>query len=365
MIRSAISLNRRVVLLGSLALGGLAASSLAWGDDGPAGPFRAGILKSEFIYETAPFPECHASTIAQTPAGLIVAWFGGTREKNPDVEIWTSREVDGKWTAPQSVASGKQPDGKRLPCWNPVLQQMPSGELHLFYKVGPSPDTWWGMVKTSRDNGLTWSAESRLPDGFLGPVKNKPILLPDGSLLCGSSTEHAGWHLHLEHVDSGLKTWKKILPAKNNIEAIQPTILTLSKDKLLMLSRPGDVKKVVASTSNDGGQTWSELKTIDLPNPNSGIDGVTLKNGTHLLVYNHTPRGRSPLCLGFSKDGEHWQAALLLETEPGEYSYPAIIQTDDGLVHITYTWKRKKVRHVIVDPAKLQPKDFDGDAWPK
>lgn len=357
------SLSRRSILVSGIAVAGLALSSKLPAEE--ATPFRTGILKNEFIYETAPFPECHASTIAQTPAGLITAWFGGTREKNPDVEIWTSREVDGKWTTPVSVADGKQADGKRHPCWNPVLQQMPSGVLYLFYKVGPSPDTWWGVVKTSRDNGLTWSEAVRLPDGFLGPVKNKPILLPDGNLLCGSSTEHAGWHLHLELVDPALKNWKKIVPAKNDVEAIQPTILTLGKNKLLMLSRPGEVKQVVASTSTDGGQTWSAITPIALPNPNSGIDGVTLKNGTHLLVYNHTPRGRSPLCLGFSKDGEHWQAALLLESEPGEYSYPAIIQTDDGLVHITYTWKRKKVRHVVVDPAKLTPKDFDGTAWPK
>lgn len=328
-------------------------------------PFTAGIVQNEFLYETAPFPECHASTLAETPEGLIVAWFGGTREKNPDVEIWTSRQVAGKWTAPESVATGKEASGKRYPCWNPVLQQMPSGELVLFYKVGPSPDDWWGMLKTSRDHGKTWSAETRLPDGFLGPIKNKAILLSDGSLLCGSSTEHAGWHIHLEHVDASLKNWTKIVPAKNELEAIQPTLLTLGGKKLLMLCRPDNAGKVIASTSTDEGKTWSELKTTHLPNPNSGIDGVTLKNGTHLLVYNHTPRGRSPLCVGFSKDGETWQAAALLETEPGEYSYPAIIQTSDGLVHITYTWKRQKIRHIVIDPAKLQPQDFVGDAWPK
>ena len=101
------------------------------------------------------------------------------------------------------------------------------------------------------------------------------------------------------------------------------------------------------------------------PNPNSGTDAVTLKNGTHLLVYNHTEKGRSPLNLAISKDGKTWEAGLVLEKDPGEYSYPAIIQTADGMVHITYTWKRLRVRHLMIDPAMLSGKAIVGGEWPK
>jgi predicted neuraminidase len=123
--------------------------------------------------------------------------------------------------------------------------------------------------------------------------------------------------------------------------------------KLQILCRSGGERKVLSAMSSDGGKTWSELTAIDLPNPNSGIDAVTLKDGRHLLVYNHTPSGRSPLNVALSTDGQQWKSVLDLETDKGEYSYPAVIQTDDGMVHITYTWKRQKVRHVTVDPRKL------------
>ena len=142
-----------------------------------------GKVSAEFIFEKAPFPSCHASTLAESGEGLVAAWFGGTRERHPDVGIWVARHVGGKWTAPVEVADGVQPDGSRLPCWNPVLFQPKDGPLLLFYKVGPDPRTWWGLMKTSADAGKTWSPPQRLPDGFLGPIKNKPVTLPDGSIL--------------------------------------------------------------------------------------------------------------------------------------------------------------------------------------
>ena len=104
-----------------------------------------------------------------------------------------------------------------------------------------------------------------------------------------------------------------------------------------------------------------------LPNPNSGIDAVTLRDGRQLIVYNHANRGRSPLNVALSLDGKTWQAALVLESEPGEYSYPAVIQSADGLVHITYTWKRQRIKHVIVDPSALTDTNGGGvrlSSWP-
>src|SRR4051794_23156559 len=85
------------------------------------------VVSSEFVFETATFPQCHASTIVDVDGTLVAAWFGGTHEKHPDVGIWVSRRENGKWTAPVEVATGVQPDGTRQPCWNPVLFR-PKGE---------------------------------------------------------------------------------------------------------------------------------------------------------------------------------------------------------------------------------------------
>jgi predicted neuraminidase len=294
----------------------------------------------------------------------LTAFFAGPREGKPGVGIWLCRLVDGKWSAPIEVANGIQADGKRQPCWNPVLFQPKNGPLLLFYKVGPSPDAWWGMLQTSDDDGKTWSAARRLPDGILGPIKNKPVQLSNGEILCPSSTEHDGWRVHFERTDERRRSWSRTEPVNDGkqIGAIQPSILfrggDRGGDKLLAVGRTRQ-KRLFQITSDDGGKTWSPMTLTALPNPNSGIDAVTLRDGRQLLVYNHTERGRSPLNIAVSNDGKSWQAALVLEDEPqAEFSYPAVIQTRDGLVHCTYTWKRKKIRHVVLDPSRLEPHDF-------
>ncbi len=355
-----------ISLFASLAL--IASSSAMMG----AEPSGAGVVSSEFIYDAAPFPECHASTIEETPAGLVAAWFGGTEEGDKDVGIWVSRHLDGKWTEPVEVADGVQHSTLRHPCWNPVLFQQPGGALQLYYKCGPSPSTWWGMLTESEDHGETWSHPCRLPETIDGPVRNKPVLLENGDLLCGSSTEYDGWVVHFEITPDAGRTWERVGPihSKEEFNAIQPTILTHADGRLQILCRTKEMQ-VTTSWSDDQGRTWSPMQATSLPNPNSGIDAVTLDDGRHLLVYNHTrrntgePRGRALLNVAVSDDGENWQAALVLENEDrGEFSYPAVIQTSDGLVHITYTWKRQKVRHVVVDPEKLELQPIDAGRWP-
>lgn len=343
---------RRFVPLSLLPLAALAAS--------PA------VVTSEFIYEKAPYPSCHASTIVETAqGGLVAAWFGGTAEKNPDVCIWVAHYDKAKkaWTPGVEVANGVQADGKRHPTWNPVLFQ-PRGNapLMLFYKVGPSPQTWWGELRTSTDGGRTWGRSQRLPDGIFGPIKNKPVQLADGTILNPTSDETderpSKWRVYFERSTDGGKTWTKT-PFLNDgvqIGAIQPSILfhdRLGGAKLQALGRTRQ-GKVFTVSSEDGGKTWGPLTLLDgVPNPSSGTDAVTLKDGRHLLVYNPVPRGRTPLVVGLSRDGRDWKQAVVLEDQPGEYSYPAIIQTSDGRVHITYTWKRERVKHVVLDPAKL------------
>lgn len=340
--------TRTAWLIGVLAVSVLEVRSV--NGDGP------GVVSAEFVFEQAPFASCHASTIAETPRGLVAAWFGGTAEGRPDVGIWLSRRVDGAWSGPVEVATGKGAEGPRQPCWNPVLYQEPGGPLLLFYKVGPSPRTWWGMLITSTDAGASWSAPRRLPDGTLGPIKDKPVRLADGALLCPSSTEDQGWRLHMERTTDLGKTWTRTGPLNDvrSFSLIQPTVLVHPGGTLQALcrSRQG---RIVELWSRDSGATWDAPRPTGLPNPNSGIDAVTLRDGRHLLVYNHVEKGRSPLNLAISRDGKTWRPGPVLEHEPGEYSYPAVIQASDGKVHVTYTWKRLRIRHVVVDPARLGP----------
>lgn len=336
--------------------------------------FKSGILVDEFIYTEAPYPSCHASTIAETPDGLVAAWFGGEYERHPNVGIWVSRHVNGEWNSSVEVANGVQNDTLRYPTWNPVLYQVPDGELLLFYKIGPSPSTWWGMMMRSSDNGVSWSDPEKLPEGIIGPVKNKPVLLDDGTLLCPTSTEGDGWRVHFEMTKDWGKTWEKT-DAINNpkiYNIIQPSILFHTDGKLQMLCRSRN--SVLASAwSEDNGKSWSLVRDSGLPNNNSGTDAVTLKDGRQMVVYNHvkTPIGaskghRTPLNIAVSDDGKKWEAALVLEdSEISQYSYPAIIQTSDGLVHVVYTWRRERIKHVVIDPAKLKTLPIVYEKWPE
>jgi len=317
------------------------------------------VIRSEFIYAGAPIPSAHASTIADTPQGLVAAWFGGSHEGADDVAIWLSRLVDGRWTAPVTVATGEQSDGRSLPCWNPVLAPWPDGTLRLFYKVGPSPARWWGMWTVSRDGGITWSRATRLPHGILGPVKNKPVQLASGVIVSGSSSETAEqdprWRIHFElSADSG-RSWSVVRPASpNGVEpdAIQPAILVHPDHRLQALGRTRS-GYIFESWSLDDGRHWGPVTLTHFPNPNSGLDAVTLRDGRHLLVYNNTRQGRTPLNVAVSPDGRAWSEVMELESTPGEYSYPAVIQARDGLVHITYTWNRNRIMHVVLDPTKV------------
>jgi predicted neuraminidase len=222
------------------------------------------------------------------------------------------------------------------------------------------------MLITSSDGGKSWSQPRRLPDGILGPIKNKPIQLANGDILSGSSTEHAGWRVHFERSADGGKTWQATPPVNDGkkIGAIQPSILRHGENRLQALGRTQQ-RRIFEIWSEDGGRTWSEMTLTNIPHPNSGIDAVTLADGRHLMVYNHTNRGRSPLNVAVSKDGKAWQAAVVLEDQLGEYSYPAVIQTSDGLVHVTYTWKRERVRHAVLDPSKFNLRPIENGRWPQ
>lgn len=277
---------------------------------------------------------------------------------------------------------------KRKACWNPVLYTMPNGEVWLFYKVGSSVRDWTGWVVKSKDGGKTWGKREALPEKFLGPIKNKPELV-NGRLLCPSSTEEGGWRFHMEILDLKTNKWKYVGPVDAALEprtdfldsatvdyqhpiykkgeeakyifSIQPSILRHKDGRLQVMMRTRN-GRLATSWSSDGGDTWSKVVLSEVESNQSGTDAVTLKDGRHVLIYNNfetipgTPKGvRTPLSIAVSDDGEHWHHALTLEDSPvNQYSYPAIIQGNDGNLHCVYTWRRQRVAYKELDLNKIK-----------
>jgi predicted neuraminidase len=312
-------------------------------------------VSDELIFKESPFAQCHASTIVEiSPGKFMIAAFGGTSEGKKDVCIWFSAKENGEWSKPAKIADGIINDTLRYPCWNPVLFKTREGKMFLFYKVGPSPRTWWGMVRTSFNDGKNWTSPERLPEGILGPIKNKPVQLDDGTIISPSSIEtKENWKIHIEKSKDFGETWQFIpIDPESNFNVIQPAILIDSNNNLQILCRSKS-NAILEAFSKDNGDNWGALAKTDLPNPNSGIDAVTLKNGWYLLVYNPTIQGyedRARLNVAVSKDGINWADAFILESsEKGEFSYPAVIQSNDERVHITYTYRRINIKHVVLE----------------
>lgn len=324
------------------------------------------IQTRELIYETASFPSAHASTILALESGtLLAAWFGGSGESNDDVEIWLSRKNPGEsWSGPEALT-----DFPEIPTWNPVLFEQ-NGQIWLYFKIGPNPQQWIGAYRTSGDGGMSWSPVHYLPAGLLGPIRCKPLILDDGTWLAGSSVEagyrgdspddapYRTWTVWVERsTDQGMN-WSKQGPVTVPGEpwgVIQPTLWQADNGEIRMLMRSTHrLGHIMYASSGDQGLTWSAATPTQLPNPNAGIDVVKLQDGRLLLAYNHTTDNRKTIHLAVSNDdGMTWGPPYLLEEGPGEYSYPAIVQAPDGLVHLTYTWQRTRIRHLVLDPGKI------------
>jgi len=316
-------------------------------------------------------PSAHASTLVELKNGdILTAWFGGAAEGAKDVAIYSSRHTASGWSKPIELA--REPD---TPTWNPVLFHDAHHRLWLYYKFGPSY-TWWSAARRfSDDEGRTWSPIVHLPAGIYGPIRDKPLLLADGSILSGTSVEsYLSWSVWVERSTDNALSWTRIgpitlpsllespqfTPAKTSEPnpahgLIQPAIVALgpltapATQHLRLYARATtDIGHICVSDSQDGGKSWSPARPIALPNPNSGIDAVRLQDGRIVLIYNNTPSGRTPLSLAVSKDGEHFTHILDLETTPGEYSYPALIQSRNGDLLATYTWNRKHIQFATI-----------------
>lgn len=315
------------------------------------GKVSAHVVDSGFVYLSEPYPSCHASTVVDTGDGLLAAWFGGSFEKHPDVCIYGAFYKHGVWEKPFRLADGIEYELLRNPCWNPVLYKRANGDVLLYYKVGPSPSKWYGAYKVSADGGKTWSDEQRIPHNLLGPIKNKPVCLPNGRILYPTSVEDdLGWRVYLEHSKQDLSDWTKITIDNAGFDAIQPSVLVYKNGWMQLLCRSKN-KRLVQSWSHDGGISWTPIEATQLPNNNSGTDALTLADQeTQLLVYNPLTEGRHKLALAVSFDGLEWKDVLMLEDRPvGEFSYPAIVEGADGKIYITYTYNRKRIKYAVVE----------------
>ncbi|NLC68179.1 MAG: exo-alpha-sialidase [Clostridiaceae bacterium] len=313
------------------------------------------ILKGkEYIFENnRPFLSCHASTLVELDNGdTLAAWFGGTAEKNPDTAIWHSRRKDGKWSYPEVLA-----DEKGIALWNPVLFNAPDGRIFLYYKVGENTNEWHTKYIISSDNGISWTDPGELVPGDIGgrgPVKNKPVVLHDGTWLAPASVESKYWDSFVDITADGGRTWTaaSLVPINHGKfcgkGVIQPTIWESEPNRVHMLLRSTS-GRIYRSDSEDGGRTWCEIYETSLPNNNSGIDAAKLDDGSIALVYNPVGKNwgpRTPLVVSLSKDnGTTWPYTCVLEYEEGEYSYPAIVARGDE-ISITYTWKRERIAYV-------------------
>lgn len=317
-----------------------------------------GLVTESFVFDDDLFGQCHASSIVELNKDtFLITWFGGSYEGASDVDIWGAFYSEDSWGLPFVIAKSHVSDNVSMPCWNPVLYLTETGRLLLFYKQGPNPREWWGMVKHSDDGGKNWSNHTRLSDGVLGPIKNKPISLENGTFLAPSSIETLDnkWIAHLEiFSNDGLFIRKIEIDHKNEICAIQPSVVVHRDGRMQLLCRSRQ-DFIAQSWSIDGGNTWEPMSLLEVRNPNSGTDAVTLHDGRQLLVYNPSESGeqwwlgRNVLRVAVSDDGVTWTDIYTLENhEEGEYSYPAVVQDSKGLVHITYTWQRKRIKHVIL-----------------
>ncbi|MEA3334292.1 MAG: sialidase family protein [Chloroflexota bacterium] len=317
-------------------------------------------------------PSCHAPTIIALPDdSLLVAFYAGSLEKAYDVAILTSRyhPASRTWSLPRVVVD--------LPCrslGNPVLFLNPAGVLHLFYLVMQG-DRWFQCSihqVTSTDFGTAWRSDTMFREETGWTTRNNLLLLSNGSILFPLSDNVRGGAICLLSGDGG-HNWQEGEMIASSPKNEQPAVVQLSDNSLLAYMRTGGKGGLCwQSRSFDLGQSWAPAEPGPFKNPNSAMAMIRLTGGSLVAVYNDSDdhRFRTPLNVALSVDeGRTWPCVRSLETGNGrfnylgisvdgqesvEFSYPAITQNSEGLIHIVYTNCRRNIRHVMCNEAWLQ-----------
>lgn len=381
-----LGLNIRIVLLVASALCGLLIHLQGVNEEG-AGPSSPAISRTDasalasvprfegsFINDDRQGLMSHVSSAAPIGDGRIAAvWYSGTREGAADVSIYYSEYSPGKGWSDPSVLIDRQTAIKELGQYvrklgNAVIFRDTNGRLWLFYAT-VFAGGWSGTsisYKRSDDLGRTWGRSRKI---VLGPffnlthnLKNKPILLKDGSFLIPV------YHEFIRKISCVL--WFRpddrggthsMFRISSEGREIQPALIPEEGGRILALMRNAEKGRILASRSLDMGRTWGMVSELSVPNPNSGLDAVRIDSCRYLGIGNNSPTERSDLSLFGSEDcGNTWRVIARLEhREGGEFSYPSIVRSEDGLFHITYTYDRKRIRHVVFNEAWLK-KASDG-----
>ena len=317
-------------------------------------------------------PSSHCSVISSLPSGdRMAVWYGGSREGAADVAVYTSRLSKGStaWSPPvvavDRVMAQNELDRYIKKVGNAVIFPDRLGKVWMIY-VTVTMGGWSGCalnLKISHDDGRTWGESLRLTlNPFLNLstlVRNKPIYASDGRIGLPVYHEMARKFpqmLWLKPQDNGRPHYRiRSLPWKPGL--IQPTLVALENDRVLMIMRDGgDERCLRTSFSEDNGWTWSPTAMSGLPNPDSGVDALRLRDGRILLAYNDAERGRESLRLALSSDGgRNWTPGAYIERgRDREFSYPYLVEDGAGRIHLTYTWQRKRIKHVQFNLAWLE-----------
>jgi len=321
-------------------------------------PYGAIAFSSELIFESIPGAAVHhCSTLTEAANGdLVCVWYGGSYESAEDQVLYLSRCAKGArhWTAPVVVVRNPgQPPGNavvfrdgldrlwivwgRMESTRPIRRGSGWGQCRLMYRI-------------SEDHGVTWGEDQELPNGFGWLPRNVPITLGTGELILPLSGRVNGTYgsFFLKTADHGA-TWQRsgVVPGGS-----QPTIVERADGTLFMMMRHRP--RILETESRDGGILWDDTRQSSLRNPNAGIAMTRLDNGHLIVVFNDTSNDRTPLSVARSlDDGKTWEKPLALESNRGEYSYPCVIQTADGLIHVTYTFRRPVIKHVAFNETWL------------
>jgi len=325
----------------------------------PEDPYGSMRFYSSFVFDALPgVPVHHCATLAEAPNGdLLCLWYAGTYESAEDQALYLARLPKGEhqWETPERML------------WNP---EQPPGNAVIFRTLDDKVGVIWGRMeqsrpmrrgtgwsqcrlfyRTSEDNGSTWSDDTEIPDSFGSLPRNVPLTLNDGRLavpISGETSEGSGSYLLYLGKDG--QSWTRGGFANGGS---QPTVIQRDNGDLLALMR--HKPRIPQVLSTDNGATWSDATSTDLKNPGSGIAMTRLKSGRVVLVFNDTDQSdRYPLSIIQSFDGgETWEGQRTLEADWGEFSYPSIIQSSDGMIHVSYTYRRYTITHVAFDEGWL------------